>query len=161
MSRLATTRQQVTSRPNHQESRTESSQLETEPNLIRLIELAKAASKKAYCPYSKFQVGAIVVTESGEEFSGCNVENASYGLTICAERNAIFQMVAQARHRIKLVVIYTPTKEPASPCGACRQVINEFATGVRIVSACDSEKRIDTTIDHLLPGAFGPNNLGN
>ena len=132
----------------------------TEQSLIRLIDLAKVASKRAYCPYSNFQVGAVVVAESGEEFSGCNVENASYGLTICAERNAIFQMVAQAQQRIKLVVIYTPTKEPSSPCGACRQVINEFATDVRIVSVCDSDRWIDTTIDCLLPGAFGPNNLG-
>lgn len=129
-------------------------------NLERLVELAKAASKKAYCPYSKFNVGAVVVTESGEEFMGCNVENASYGLTICAERNAVFQMVANSQQRIKLVVIYTATETPAAPCGACRQVINEFGPLARVVSACDGEQRLDTTLNKLLPASFGPNNLG-
>src|SRR5689334_4241510 len=97
-----------------------------EKTLQMLIEKAKAASKNAYCPYSKFHVGAAVLTEEGDMFSGCNVENASYGLTICAERNAIFQMAAQAKRKLRALVVYTPTTKPAAPCGACRQVINEF-----------------------------------
>ena len=130
-----------------------------EKNLDRLIELAKDVSRKAYSPYSKFAVGAVVVTDTGEEFSGCNVENASYGLTICAERSAVFQMVAGSRRKIELVVIYTPTKDPVAPCGACRQVLNEFGPQARVVSACDGPARLDTTVNQLLPSAFGPQAL--
>jgi cytidine deaminase len=131
----------------------------SQENLKRLKELAITVSRNAYSEYSKFPVGAVVVAESGDEFMGCNVENASYGLTICAERNAVFQMVAKGRKRIKLVVIYTPTQEPAAPCGACRQVINEFGPKARVISLCDSDKRLDTSVDKLLPDAFGPGNL--
>jgi cytidine deaminase len=124
-----------------------------------LIKRAKSAAERAYSPYSKFRVGAAVLTESGEIFSGCNVENASYGLTICAERNAVFQMVSQGKQRIKAVVVYTPTPTPATSCGACRQVINEFGPEAHVMSVCDGPDRIDTTLDKLLPRAFGPKNL--
>jgi cytidine deaminase len=124
-----------------------------------LIARATAASKNAYCKYSKFPVGAAVLTNKGKVYTGCNVENASYGLTMCAERNAIFQMVAQARQKIVAVVIYTAGKEPAAPCGACRQVINEFGPAAQVISVCKSRKRIATTLDKLLPSAFGPANL--
>jgi cytidine deaminase len=124
-----------------------------------LVAHAKHASKRAYCPYSGFPVGAAVMTDTGDVFTGCNVENASYGLTICAERNAVFQMAARGKQRIKVVVVYTPTQKPASPCGACRQVINEFGPEARLVSVCDGADRIDTTLDKLLPSAFGPRNL--
>jgi cytidine deaminase len=127
--------------------------------LQELIAKAKDVSKHAYCPYSGFPVGAALLTDSGAVFAGCNVENASYGLTICAERNAVFQMAAQAKRRIKVVVVYTPTQKPASPCGACRQVINEFGPEARLVSVCDGPVRIDTTLDKLLPSAFGPENI--
>jgi cytidine deaminase len=124
-----------------------------------LIAKAKAVSRNAYCKSSEFPVGAAVLTDSGEIYTGCNVENASYGLTSCAERNAIFQMVAQGGRKIRAVVIYTPTREPATPCGACRQVINEFGPTAPIVSACKGPKRINTTLNKLLPHAFGPANL--
>jgi cytidine deaminase len=127
--------------------------------IARLIEVAKSVSRSAYCPYSKFSVGAAVLTDSGDDFAGCNVENASYGLTICAERNAVFQMVAKSKQKIALVVIYTPTSKPTAPCGACRQVINEFGADARIIAVCDGKERIDTTLDKLLPDAFGPQNL--
>ena len=93
-----------------------------------LVAAARAAAARAYCPYSHFQVGAAVLTGSGEIFAGCNVENASYGLTICAERNAVFQAVARGRGPLSIcaVVVFTPTATPTAPCGACRQVINEF-----------------------------------
>ena len=97
-----------------------------ETTIRNLVAKAKEVSKHAYCPYSKFRVGATVLTDTGDVFTGCNVENASHGLTICAERNAVFHMVAQAKQRIQALVIYTPTPKPAAPCGACRQVINEF-----------------------------------
>ncbi len=128
--------------------------------LARWKALAMAASLKAYCPYSQFKVGAVIVTESGDEFIGCNVENASFGLSICAERNAVFQMVCQGQQQIKLAVIYTPTPHPVTPCGACRQVLNEFGPEARIISVCDSELELETSLDKLLPDAFGPHELG-
>lgn len=131
----------------------------SETTLKDLIFQAKNASKQAYCPYSKFRVGAAVLTDTGNILSGCNVENASYGLTICAERSAIFQMVTQSHQQIKVVLIYTPTQEPVAPCGACRQVINEFGPEARLVSVCDGPERIDTTLDKLFPSGFGPKNL--
>ena len=101
------------------------------------------AAAHAYCPYSHFRVGAAVLTDRGEIFAGCNVENASYGLTICAERNAVFQAVAQADGPlvIRAVVVYTPTAEPTAPCGACRQVINEFGPDAEVLSICDGPAR--------------------
>src|SRR3954470_5071926 len=105
--------------------------------LAPLAAEARAVNARAYAPYSKFRVGAAVLTEAGEIFSGCNVENASYGLTICAERNAIFQMVSKAVSPIRAIVIYTPTQTPSAPCGACRQVINEFGPEAEVVSFCD------------------------
>ena len=124
-----------------------------------LITRAREASTKAYCPYSRFCVGAALLTTSGEIYTGCNVENASYGLTICAERNAIFHAVAEGNTNIKALVIYTPTERPTAPCGACRQVINEFGPNVRVICVCNGSEEINTTVTDLLPDAFGPNNL--
>jgi cytidine deaminase len=120
---------------------------------------AKAASRHAYCPYSRFPVGAAVLTEAGEVFAGCNVENASYGLTVCAERNAIFQMVARGGGRLRAVVIYTPTAAPAAPCGACRQVANEFGPDAEVLSFCQGPGVLRKKLSELLPDAFGPHNL--
>jgi cytidine deaminase len=120
---------------------------------------ARSASEQAYCPYSKFRVGAALLTEEGRIFSGCNVENASYGLTICAERNAVFQMVAQGRKTILAVVVYTPTPIPSAPCGGCRQVINEFGPDALVVSVCDGPDILRKKLFELLPDAFGPANL--
>ncbi len=127
--------------------------------LQELIALARAAAARAYCPYSHFPVGCAVMTESGESFAGCNVENASYGLSICAERNAVFQAVASGHKRVTAVVVYTPTSHATTPCGACRQVINEFGPEALVLSVCDSEERIEERLDALLPMAFGPHNL--
>ncbi len=127
--------------------------------LLEMAKQAKAVSAKAYCPYSKFHVGAVVLTTDGQMFEGCNVENASYGLTICAERNAVFQMVAKAKLQIAAVVIYTPTPTPTAPCGACRQVINEFGPDALIYSVCDGDGLLQKKLSELLPDAFGPANL--
>jgi cytidine deaminase len=124
-----------------------------------LLERARGASRTAYCPYSKFHVGAAVLTDTGEVYTGCNVENASYGLTICAERTAVFRMVAEGKTRIRAVVIYTPTSKPSAPCGACRQVINEFGPEALVVSACDGPDVLRRPLSELLPDAFGPGNL--
>jgi len=125
----------------------------------RLEKAARDAAKKSYSPYSKFRVGAAVLTGSGKIFSGTNVENASYGLCNCAERTAIFSAVAAGERHLRCVIVYTPTKTATTPCGACRQVINEFGPEARVISICDSKDRIDTVLSALLPGAFGPDNL--
>ncbi len=128
--------------------------------LAELIAAAKEASKRAYSPYSRFRVGAAILTAQGAIHSGCNVENASYGLTVCAERNAVFRAVAHGSLSIRAVVVYTPTPTPTAPCGACRQVINEFGPAARVLCVCDGPDRLDTTMAALLPDAFGPMNLG-
>jgi cytidine deaminase len=125
----------------------------------KLIQEAMRASKAAYCPYSRFSVGAAVLASSGKIYAGCNVENASYGLTICAERNAVFQAVLDGMKAIEAVVIYTPTDEPAAPCGACRQVLNEFGPEAEVLSVCKGTQKLEMRVSELLPHAFGPANL--
>jgi cytidine deaminase len=127
--------------------------------LRKLMAAAKSASEHAYCPYSHFRVGAAVLTEDDEIFAGCNVENASYGLTICAERNAIFQAKARGKSQVRAVVIYTPSPSPSAPCGACRQVINEFGPEAAVISICDGPDVLRRTLAELMPDAFGPRNL--
>jgi cytidine deaminase len=132
----------------------------TTANWQPLIHAARLAAQRAYCPYSDFRVGAALLTEDGSLFSGCNVENASYGLTICAERNAVFQMTAAGQRRIAALVIYTPTAAPTTPCGACRQVLREFADdSLPILSICDTDQQLSNTLGELLPNSFGPDNL--
>ncbi|MBS0185949.1 MAG: cytidine deaminase [Proteobacteria bacterium] len=128
------------------------------PNIKEiLINKAKDASKNAYAPHSKFKVGAAVLTENGKIYTGCNVENASYGLTICAERNAIFSAVAhEGPHmRLKMIVVSTnPQVSLASSCGACRQVISEFASkDTRIIFPKEGDY-IDVSLEEILPLQF-------
>lgn len=125
----------------------------------RLKKAARAAAKKSYSPYSGFPVGAAVLAGSGKIHTGCNVENASFGLCNCAERTAIFTAAALGEREVCCVVVYTPSQAATPPCGACRQVINEFGPHARVISICDSDDCIDTTLDALLPAAFGPRNL--
>ena len=112
---------------------------------------AKAAAQNAYAVYSNFPVGAAVLSKDGKVFTGCNVENISFGLTNCAERTAIFKAVSANSLTIEMVVIYTPTAKPTPPCGACRQVIAEFNPKAKILCICDSDEEIITTLDTLLP----------
>ncbi len=119
-----------------------------------LKEKAKQVSMNAYAPYSKFPVGAALMSKEGNVYMACNVENGTYGLTVCAERNVVGAMVANGEKEIRAIVIYTPTEKPAESCGACRQVINEFGDDVKIISFCDGEGLIETTIGELLPHAF-------
>ena len=126
----------------------------------RLEQAAKKAAKASYSPYSKFRVGAAILTGKGKVFSGCNVENASYGLCNCAERTAIFTAAAAGERDVQAVVVYTPTATATAPCGACRQVINEFGPGAIVISVCDSKDRLESTASQLLPASFGPRDLG-
>lgn len=119
-----------------------------------LISKAKEALKHAYTPYSKFRVGAAVLTEKGKIFHGCNIENASYGLTVCAERVAIFNAIASGERHFKTMAITASGKSPAYPCGACLQVLAEFAP--ELILIIDNKKKMPTTISlkALLPMAF-------
>ena len=133
----------------------------SDSNLRLLERTATHVASKAYAPYSKFRVGAAILCNSGRMYSGCNVENASYGLCNCAERSAIFAAISAGETTIEAVVVYTPTQTATSPCGACRQVINEFGADAIVISICDTTDRIQTTLPELLPRAFGPKCLGH
>lgn len=123
--------------------------------ITELISRAKGVSKKAHAVYSNFPVGAAFINNNGDIFTGCNVENISFGLTMCAERSAIFKSISEGSNTIDTLVIYTPTQVPTPPCGACRQVISEFSKNARIICTCDTDEIIDTSIDKLLPhGSF-------
>lgn len=122
----------------------------------KLIALAKEAQEKAYVPYSKFAVGAAILTEMGNYFTGCNVENISYGLTNCGERTAIFKMIAEKgpQEKIKVIAVTTKADIPCTPCGACRQVIQEFSTPETLIICKGPEGYITLSMEQLLPGAF-------
>ena len=120
-----------------------------------LLEAARQARERAYAPYSNFRVGAAVLGSDGRIFSGCNVENASFGLTCCAERNAIFAMVAAGEREIREVLVIGDTEEFLSPCGACRQVIAEFALPSAVIHMCDRTGACrDITVSELVPFVF-------
>jgi cytidine deaminase len=118
-----------------------------------LIEQAQAAREKAYAPYSKFAVGAALLTSTGRVFTGCNVENLSFGLTICAERNAVFAAVAAGERQFRKIAIVSDSKTPVSPCGACRQVLAEFGMELEVCSANLQGQRFQAGLDELLPRA--------
>jgi cytidine deaminase len=130
------------------------------PVVRRLEKAARAAARAAYAPYSDFPVGSAVLGNSGRIYSGCNVENASYGLCNCAERTAVFTAVAAGERAVEAVVVYTPTATATAPCGACRQVLAEFGPQAVVISICDSPERLETIVPALLPAAFGPGDLG-
>ncbi len=124
-----------------------------------LIEKARQAREHAYAPYSGFKVGAALLAKNGEIYTGCNVENASYGLTSCAERNAVFKAVCAGIREFERMALVTDSAPPASPCGACRQVLAEFAPDMIVIMAnTQGEKRV-TTVRDLLPHAFTPAHL--
>ncbi len=119
----------------------------------KLIEAAKKVSKNAYVPYSGFQVGAALLTKSGKIFTGCNIENSSYGLTNCAERTAIFKAVSGGETNFAELVIFSNTEELFYPCGACRQVISEFSSNLKITIVSLTDE-FETSITELLPHSF-------
>jgi cytidine deaminase len=122
----------------------------------RLLDLARRAAARAYAPYSRFPVGAAVLTASGRTATGCNVENASYGLTVCAERAAVFAAVAAGgAERLAAVAVHSPRARPCPPCGACRQVLAEFGGDdlAVVLEAADGRPEV-TTLGALLPRAF-------
>jgi cytidine deaminase len=124
----------------------------------KLLEAAKKVKENAYAPYSHFHVGAALITDTGEIFTGCNVENTSYGLTICAERNAIFKMISDGEHRIAEILVIGDTEEFLPPCGACRQVMTEFSTNDTVVYLCNKQGQWQkATMGELMPFTFSLN----
>lgn len=124
-----------------------------------LMAHALEARNYAYVPYSRFQVGAALLTAEGRVYSGCNVENASYGLACCAERTAIFKAVSEGVREFAAIAVVADTPGPVSPCGACRQVMAEFAPGMRVILGNLGDARQVTTVAELLPGFFTPDVL--
>lgn len=125
-----------------------------EHSINRLISAARQAREAAYAPYSNFKVGAALLAADGEIFTGCNVENLSFGLTVCAERNAVFSAVASGRQKFTAIAVVTDSISPATPCGACRQVLNEFAPDMWVVCAnLDTQQKM-FRLRELLPEAF-------
>ena len=130
------------------------------PEFERLLELALTAQERARAPYSKFHVGAAVLGGSGTAYPGCNVESASYGATICAERSAVVGAVTAGETAILACVVVTPTADPSSPCGICRQLLREFGTELLVFAASSvSEAVYVARLGDLLPLSFGPDNL--
>jgi len=121
-----------------------------------LIAAATAAHARAYAPYSRFHVGAAVLASDGSIFAGCNVENVSYGLTSCAERNAVFRAVGEGERSIRAVAVVTAAETPTAPCGACRQVLNEFAVegDMQVILAGTTGQVRTTRLSVLLPESF-------
>jgi cytidine deaminase len=121
-----------------------------------LVDAATSARERAYAPYSGFQVGAAVLGESGRVYAGCNVENVSYGLSSCAERNAIFRAVTDGERRFTAIVVVTAAAAPTPPCGACRQVLSEFAAGgdMDVVMVTTGGTRKTRRLAALLPESF-------
>jgi len=121
----------------------------------KLVAAAREAGARAYAPYSEFKVGAAVLCESGTLFTACNVENASYGLTVCAERAAIFGAVAAGERRFRALAVYADADEPAPPCGACLQVLSEFADDLPIYLAGHGGGWREVRLRELFPVPFG------
>ncbi|HBF39036.1 MAG TPA: cytidine deaminase [Firmicutes bacterium] len=126
-----------------------------------LIETAIQARLKAYAPYSQYRVGAALLGKSGRIYSGCNVENASFGATICAERTAAVKAVSEGEKSFQALVVATDGQEPGAPCGICRQFLAEFGLDLILILVNLNGKKVETTLAQYLPGAFGPKNLGN
>jgi len=126
----------------------------------RMLDMAYTAMKNAYTPYSHFQVGACLKGASGTYYLGCNIENASYTPTNCAERTAVFKAVSEGEREFEALAIVCSGKNPAAPCGVCRQVLREFcALDMPVVFANADRVVVESTLGELLPHSFGPEDL--
>ena len=119
-----------------------------------LIAAAAEVRENAYAPFSNFRVGATLITEDGEIFTGCNIESASYGLTVCAERVAIWKAISEGKHKIEQIAVVADTEELTPPCGACRQIIWEFGGDIPVIMANLKGKTETIQMKDLLPRAF-------
>ena len=131
-----------------------------EKEILDYIDEINLLLEKASVPYSKFPVAALLLDNNGKQHKGVNVENASFGLTLCAERNAITTAVTENMQKIKVLVVTGNTPEPISPCGACRQVIKEFSDSDTVIILANKDKKYKiTSLEELLPYSFGPEDL--
>ncbi len=121
----------------------------------RLFSAASAVRENACAAYSGFKVGAAIITEHGKIFSGCNVESSSYGLTMCAERNALASALCSGERKFSAILITADSPEPVSPCGACRQLIYDYAPDIIVIMTNTEGKRIDSSVTELLKFPFG------
>ncbi len=129
-------------------------------NANALIEEAKAARERAYVPYSKFKVGAALLMRDGKVFTGCNIENAAYSMTNCAERTAIFKAYSEGEKDVVAIAVVADTDRPVPPCGACRQVISELVSQDAKIILTNLKGDIqELTVDELLPGAFSAEDM--
>ncbi len=126
----------------------------TTEEIDRLIAAARQAREKAYAPYSGFLVGAAVLGVDGQIYTGCNIENASYGLTNCAERTAIFKAVSEGNREFRALALFTETEQYCPPCGACRQVMAEFGDDILVIRANNRGQYLINTSKELLPAGF-------
>jgi cytidine deaminase len=126
----------------------------TDPSDKELIEAALRATQNSYAPYSKIKVGAAILTEDGKIIVGCNVENSSYGLSICAERVAIFNAISSGERKFKKIAIINSEGNGMMPCGACRQVMEEFSSNIEIITLDKNKRIVKYKLDELLPNAF-------
>lgn len=124
-----------------------------------LLKLAGQSMKNAYVPYSNYRVGAALLDDQGNYYSGCNIENASFGLSVCAERTAIFKAISEGVRKIKALAVISETDKLASPCGACRQVMIEFGTQALVVMGNKHGDYQVLQIEALLPEAFKGENM--
>jgi len=129
----------------------------TDADRERLIRHARDAQSRAYAPYSNFLVGAAVLTRQGTIYTGCNIENASYPATVCAERVAIWKAVSEGERDLTAIAVVT--RNGAGPCGICRQVMNEFAPEMLVITANADGITGEYTVQELLPSGFGPQQL--
>jgi len=125
-----------------------------------LLRVAHAVALLAYSPYSGLQVGAALLCDDGSVHAGCNVENASYGLTLCAERVAMVRAVASGARGFRAMALASSQTHPVLPCGACRQFLHELAPGLRFHAQGSEGPRVDASLSELLPRAFGPGDVG-
>ncbi|MBT2656700.1 cytidine deaminase [Bacillus sp. ISL-18] len=129
-------------------------------NIEQLMEEAKKAREKAYVPYSKFGVGAALLTTDGKVYHGCNIENAAYSMCNCAERTALFKAYSEGDRDYQMMAVVADTDRPCSPCGACRQVISELCpSDMKIILTNLKGDVKELTVAELLPGAFSPEDL--
>jgi cytidine deaminase len=129
-------------------------------NNEQLIDEAKRARERAYAPYSKFGVGAALLTTDGKVYHGCNIENAAYSMCNCAERTALFKAYSEGDKQFHMLAVVADTERPCSPCGACRQVISELCSkDMKVILSNLKGDILEITVEDLLPGAFSPEDL--
>lgn len=124
-----------------------------------LVEKAREGMKNSYSPYSNFKVGAAIVTSTGEVFTGCNIENSSFGVSNCAERTALFKAVSEGHKRFSKIAIISDSKDHTAPCGVCRQALSEFSLNIEVILANTNGDYIKKTLKELLPLAFTKESL--